>query len=571
MRRLGVLLWLGFLAVGCTAGPIRTRKPDADFSRGLAFAHHVRGSFAAWIQGNTLHVLFPQDENWGLLAWPLDASPDLRALPPDPKEVSLPGSSAFLPQAFPLPEIPGAQVTFVARMAEGPRLMSGVLGPQGWLDPPIPLSPEGQAVRTYRAALDVSGDLVAVWTPKEESRLWMRWWPHGEPRPLDVTASYWTLAPLPQGGVALLWVTPEGDLEYAVARPGEDLDAPTRLVQGITAGGGQIEDLTATASGTRLYAAWEVRFASGLEAGTSAVWLLAFPWAPAASTARPQRLELPLAEHPAYEPLATGPAGWSRWAPLAAPGHGSAMVADPWLAPMADGSVLLAVSAFRLQRLDRVAQISVVWWGPEGLGYQAAAQTPGFSQAPQLLVADNGQWLLWREGAAGDRLYLATTDPHWKAVLNRATWADLGEGALQGAVEALAGAALFPLAIFWLLPGGLVLAVGALLRAGDLTTLSGRGLFLVAFGAYQFTKALFLPGLFVYAPFSAWFDLPPEVAWGLRWSGPLLIGLGSAGFGALVLRRRASTSVPLLYLLAAGGDALLTLMLYGVNFFGVWT
>ncbi|HEY58095.1 MAG TPA: hypothetical protein G4O04_06115 [Anaerolineae bacterium] len=572
MRRLRLcgMLCLVFLAVACSATPVHTRTPDADFSRGVELARSVTGGVTAWIQQGTLQVLYPQGGRLLHLRLPLPGASAFQSRLPDPQDVTVPQGAAILPQAFALPNADEALVTLVLVTAQGPRLFVGRLGPDGWRGALASLSPPGQAVRTYRAALTAQGDLVAFWTTKDGPDLWWRRWPQGRPHSLAVQATRWALAPLPTGEVALLWVTPEGALNHALLAPEDALTSPVNLAEGLTSGGGLVDELVAVASGERLFVAWEQRFASGLQAGTSSVWLAAFPWRDLGAL-RPQRVALPLAEHPAYVPLTAGPAGWSRWAALAPPGRGSDFVADPWLAPVDEGRVMLAVSAFRLQRLDRVAQIAVVYWTPHGMGYQAAARTPGFSQAPQLLTTATGQWLLWREGAAGDRLYLASTDPRWRAAWRATTWADVGEGLLQGTMEALVGAAMFPLALFWLLPGALVLALGALLHVGDLTTWGGRAIFLLAFVVYQVTKAFFLPGLFVYTPFSAWFDLPGQVATALRLGVPVIVPFLGLGVGVAWLHRRQLTSWALLFLVSAGVDALVTLMLYGVNFLGAFS
>lgn len=565
--RLRSILCLAFLAVACSAAPAHTRLPDADFSRGIELARSVTGSVTAWMQQDTLNVLYPQGDRLLRLRLPLPSEADLQPQLPDPQDVTVPQGTARLPQAFAHPESDAAWVTMVLTTAQGPRLFVGLLGPEGWRGDLAPLSPPGQAVSTYQAVLTPQGDLVAVWRPKSDAVLWWRRWPRNAAQPLPLQATRWALASLPTGEVALLWVTPEGALRFATLGPDDTLTPSVGLSKGLTSGGGHVDELVATVSGEQLFVAWEQRFASGLQAGTSAVWLLALPWRNPGA-AQPQQVALPLAEHPAYMPLREGPAGWSRWAALAPPGRGSDFVADPWLAPTGKEGVLLAVSAFRQQRLDQVAQIAVVYRAPHGMGYQAAAQTPGFSQAPQLLSAATGQWLLWREGAAGDRLYLASTDPRWREAWRAPTWADIGEGMLQGGMEALVGAAMFPLALFWLLPGALVLALGGLLRVGDLSTWGGKTVFLLAFAVYQVTKASFLPGLFVYTPLSSWFDLPGGLALLLRWGTPLVIPFLGVAVGVVWLRRRQLTSWALLFLLAAGVDALLTLMLYGVNFLG---
>ncbi len=569
-RWFGMVLLLGLLGAGCLSSPERTRRPEADFSRGIALAQGMSGTYTAWITGDTLEVILPQGDHLRWLAYPLEAELWRQGPPtPDAQDLAVSGEKVYFPQFFPLAASGRGWLTFVTQEASGAQLWAGCFEDGHWVNPPSRVSPADQAVRAYQALLTPQGDLLTVWRPKGQATLWARWGLREPAVPWAVQAQAWALAQTSASDVWLAWVTPEGDL-YAAAVPSpEGPRAAVRLVQGVASGGGTVDALRLTALPQELMVTWEVAFHSGLQSGTSSVAYLLFAPEHPEEPSPVQRLQIPLAEHPTSVALTAGPPGWQRLAPMAAPGRGSSFVADPWPVGLADGTALLAVSAYRWYRLDKVAQIAVVWLGATPKGYQAAAQTIGFSQDPRLLTLPQGQVLLWREGALGDRLFFATTLPQLRAVLNRFTWADFVTGGEQALVEGLTGLVWFPLAVLWLLPGGLVAGLGVALGAGDATTMRGRLVFGLAFLFYQATKALFLPGLFIYAPFSAWWDLPGTWRAPLRVLVPLVIAGWGLGGGWVVLRRRQLTSVLVWYLLAATLDAVGTLLIYGVNFLGV--
>jgi hypothetical protein len=156
-----------------------------------------------------------------------------------------------------------------------------------------------------------------------------------------------------------------------------------------------------------------------------------------------------------------------------------------------------------------------------------------------------------------------------RATLDALTGEDVITAVFAGLVEGATGIAFFPLAMLWLLPGGLVLGIRQL-RTDD-ETVSGFTAYLlvgIALILYQITKALVLPTVLSYVPFSAWIEVPLRWELPLRIVYPLLtfaIGLGVAEW---MRRRRPSTSTLFYFFIAATVDAVLTLAVYGVAFLG---
>jgi hypothetical protein len=84
---------------------------------------------------------------------------------------------------------------------------------------------------------------------------------------------------------------------------------------------------------------------------------------------------------------------------------------------------------------------------------------------------------------------------------------------------------------------------------------------------YYAVKLITLPTILNYVPFSAWINIPTKIQPLLRYGIPLLI-IGLAFLVANKLRRRYNNSVPVFYISFVLIDALLTLVIYGVNFLG---
>jgi hypothetical protein len=203
-------------------------------------------------------------------------------------------------------------------------------------------------------------------------------------------------------------------------------------------------------------------------------------------------------------------------------------------------------------------------------GYEIAAKTEGFSQEGTLAADASGNLhLIWREGAGGRRLYYATTNPTLKAALDSLTGEDWATAAFSGIFEGATGIAFFPLALLWLLPGGLILGIRQLRTEDEtVTNFTAYALLALSLVLYQTTKALVLPTVLSYVPYSAWIEVPVSWELPLRIGYPLLtfvIGLAAAEW---LRRKRPSTSTLLYFFTVAAIDAVLTLGVYGVAFLG---
>ena len=93
-------------------------------------------------------------------------------------------------------------------------------------------------------------------------------------------------------------------------------------------------------------------------------------------------------------------------------------------------------------------------------------------------------------------------------------------------------------------------------------------LVVVSIIAYQLSKALFMPSIISYVPFSAWLDIPEEMKASLRFIVPVIVMVIGIVVAEVVRRRRPSTSALVYFLIACGVDAIFTLGVYGVGYLG---
>ena len=136
-------------------------------------------------------------------------------------------------------------------------------------------------------------------------------------------------------------------------------------------------------------------------------------------------------------------------------------------------------------------------------------------------------------------------------------------------LDAMTGALFFPLSLVWFIPGFLLLGIYKLRR--DDETMSDRTsqfLAVVAIILYQLSKALFMPTIISYVPFSAWVDIPNSMTKVLQVLIPVIILTAGIVAAEIVRRRRPSLSALGYFLIVCGVDAVFTLGVYGVGYLG---
>jgi hypothetical protein len=178
--------------------------------------------------------------------------------------------------------------------------------------------------------------------------------------------------------------------------------------------------------------------------------------------------------------------------------------------------------------------------------------------------------MVWRDGAAGNLVYYATTAPQARENLDSLGFDDLSSLFLTGALEAITGVLLFPLAIPWMVVGLVILVIWRLARnEEDLTHWSSRILVAIAIISFELSKFLFMPTIVEYMPFSAWIDIPADWQLFVRIATPLVI-LAIALIAAEWLRRKRTPSTLPYFFTVVVVDTVLTLSIYGVTFLGAY-
>jgi hypothetical protein len=185
---------------------------------------------------------------------------------------------------------------------------------------------------------------------------------------------------------------------------------------------------------------------------------------------------------------------------------------------------------------------------------------------------DSGSlYIAWREAASGQRVYFATTAPEARGVLDRTEGYEVFQVLMLGGMESFAGFGFFPFAFFWLVPGLVIMGIVEVFgNETDINKPVPLVSFIVSLLIYQVMKIIIVPTIFSYVPFSAWIEVPQALHMLLRVGVPLatlIIGLLTSWW---ISWRQQNRAVLLFFFVTAGVDALLTLMIYGVNFLGAF-
>lgn len=210
-------------------------------------------------------------------------------------------------------------------------------------------------------------------------------------------------------------------------------------------------------------------------------------------------------------------------------------------------------------------------------GYQLLSFTPNASVMPAIVNdSDDQLYLTWleRSDSGGFQIYFASTAPDLVQSLSGATTGDFTRILRETTFGLLSGAVLSPILVaLWSLLPMLVLYVTSVLRRGQPgkrvvagTTIS----LLLAIVVYWLVKLATIPGIRSYVPFSAW--IPGTPLWlqaPLQIGVPILITLAGIATAWYFTYRRNSESILNFLFIFAAVDGLLTMAVYGFQFYNV--
>jgi hypothetical protein len=590
-----VLILSSLILSGCEAVVQKGFKPASDWSRGMPVGRPANGSLGLAVEGTgwRIHLVWPyQTERGGRIRY---LQMDRAATPVVDRDLELPSGQLRAPRLL-LADSGRLHLFWVNRPTSGAgrELWYALLDSDGRLAGEVKrVSAVGVDVGSYDVAADTSGGAAVAWDDsglrgrggvfclRLSSAGTVAFGPVTVVRTGDSPALRVDAA----GTVHLAWLEGTDFLYASFSEQGESRVAGVPIADVDLGTGDNMVGPALGLSEGWVYVFWSVRGRAHEKSGSAYTEFVAFP-AGAPSSLGPKRLSISSRERQHYQnyELARGVysihvSGEKSQAPAyqlsqlvrSAPAwDNSEFVYQPHPVQGQRAGLAIAVSSNQQLRQERVIQIAIALFeAGQFKGYQMAAKTESLSRQPALAVDDAGNLhLAWREGAAGDLVFYATTAPDTRSVLDQMSVGDIVQVLLRGGVESAATIMLFPAALPWLVPGLTLLIIWMALksRAGWLDVspwLPAIG----AVGLYQGAKLFFMPTIVSHVPFSAWVYIP--VSWGLplRVGVPLLI-LSLAVLVAERVRRRYPQSALLLYMAFALTDMVLTLAVYGVSFLG---
>ncbi|MEJ2707398.1 MAG: hypothetical protein P8074_07265 [Anaerolineales bacterium] len=553
-------------------------KPSADWSRSVAVGESVNGSTGLSVEngGQRVHIIWPYDTDEGIRlhyvqlgqsAQPIvESDLDLAGQLKAPRLVS--SGRGYLHLFWSSREA-GTQdwQLYYQRLEEDGRL-SGT---------PKRLSPPGAVIGEYTAISDQAGGAVLTWGKGSAGDLYiLHLGPDGSilSGP-EIFAS--------QGESPTARLDTAGQLHLAWRQGADIYYAVTGLDQLGAISGSRVTRLTLS-TGVSLsgpvvgvtndwvYILWSLLSQSGMEAGTASTEYVASPRG-SMDFSNPERIWIPAEEEITYSPYQSS-LGLTQLADLAqVPSQTSDFILNPNTLESQEAEMVVALGVNQQLRLDVQLQIAtLVLRDGKVQGFSMAGKTDRISDDAVIAADSQGNLhLVWREGAGGNKVFYATTEPQARAELDRINAGDMIGAALQGGMESFVSVALLPVIGFgWLLPGLLVVGIYKLFRDYEnMHDLVSWIPLIIAILMYEGLKWVTLPTMTSYVPFSAWLEIPSAWDAPLRLGMPILIFLVAA-FVAYRMQKRYSASTLVFYMALGLTDAILSLAIYGVNFLGVF-
>ncbi|MEK6221829.1 MAG: hypothetical protein N2D54_06235 [Chloroflexota bacterium] len=321
-----------------------------------------------------------------------------------------------------------------------------------------------------------------------------------------------------------------------------------------------------------VYILWSILNQAGLESGTAQTEYVSFPSGAPVNSAS-QRInmdaseDLSLAAH-------NSPFQINEISPPGDSAYHTDYVYQPATPQGVNPTLPVSVSFIQQYRTDVFQQVAVGFFtNGEFDGYGAASKTTNFSSRSVIAVGGGGNlFAAWREGSGGNHVYFSSTASAVKDEMSKLDSGDWANLLLQGGMEALTGALLFPqFGLLVILPG--LLIVGIYKYYNDFETANNKksqivlGITLLIF---QVVKIFVIPSMKFYVPFSAWIELPENFQLLLRIIVPIAIFSTGLVIAARLNVKRGGISSMVFYLAQTIPDAFLTLAIYGVVFLGVF-
>lgn len=569
---------LASLLAACSSGQERSLKPSPDWSRGVKIGTNLVGTIGLVVeeQGGNIHLVWPAQGEDGVLFHYVQINRETAIT----AEHDLDLDSTRLRTPRLLPAGAGRLHLFYGNRTAGGgdwglwyTQLDAATGEIA--SAPFQISTEDVNVSDYTPAPDGQGGAVVLFARDGQGDVFgARLGPSGELLQEQTLLAEGGRAPTVRVGqdqtFHVAWLQ-ENDVVYSSMAAGELTRMEGVSLTNLRSGTGlSILGPELGLDHTHVYVFWSQLFQSGTEAGTAATEYISFPLGAARPSNSVYVGVMPV-EEPPLKPY-DGFFNLTQLVPAPEKVQSSEFVYQP--SPIYTDRAELAIALIANQQVRRdIFDQPVVSIFADGIyqGYLNAGKTISLSKDPILIADAEGElYMAWREGAAGQHVYFATTLAEMRELWDQVTFLDVLNAALLGGLEGAATMLCFPIAgIGWMLPGLLLLGGWKLAREQeDLSQASSWILLTIAFLVYQFIKLLTIPALVSYIPFSAWVEIPPDWETALRIGVPLVIFGISVGVAEFVRRRRTQSTL-VYYIVLTVVDGLLTLGIYGVTFLGV--
>lgn len=324
------------------------------------------------------------------------------------------------------------------------------------------------------------------------------------------------------------------------------------------------------------YIFWSLIYFSGELAGTAETHYVHLPLSQPSSASSDTLLSVPYSYDLPYQPFPESPLKAGSRIPIGpGPPGGSSYVTEVETNSSAEGELVVTLQSWMGYLMHKTkSQVTAAFFqNGEPTSYQILSFSPSSSTLPAVFSDDEHQlYVTWLEKGElpGWAIYLSSTAPKIKDVLDKLTSDDIARVTADVTFGFLTGALMIPIGLAWILPSVLVLALlTRVFRVRENQVSVGSIVSsILAMIVLWIVKLGVLPGMLDYVPFSAWIPILSEwLILPLRIGVPLLAATFSLLVAWYLLKRRAESSIYTFFIIYAAVDAVLTLGVYGVLVF----
>lgn len=581
-----ILIVQAFVLAGCQAFPERSQRVADDWSRGVHLGHAaISGKVGLAIDqlAENIYLVWVAEETQQGEEFLRFVRLDRRGHVSQERDLRI-GADRPTQVEIVVDESGHLHLTWLDRVAGVRRLFYARLDPSGRLASyPRPISLPRVMVESYAVGPGASGGIELFWGAKEGEQaglyhVQLDKWGETEAENLDLGVKGFDPAfRTDRHGIShLVWLDEpdygEHYLRYATFDGKRRALSPSSQIARFAAPTGLVAHRPSLGlAGDDVYIFWSLeRRGGGFSRPSAHSLYVAFPSGRPDMAGKPRRVHIPPLNQPKYEMVKSQFQIRDLATAAQSPAY-SDFIYLPWTN---QGHYDELVTAFAVQLVGRtkgIVQVVLALWSDGELkGYQIVGKTRSSSLRPMLVADASGDLhLAWIDtaGFGSYAVYYAGTDPEARANLNRVTGRDLAAAALNFVWSIVQALSLFPVALIWVFPPLMLLAVYSFIRAeGDLSRLGSRVMLVVAALVYTGFKYLFRPGWL--AAIRLPHGLASIVVSVVTYSAPLVISALAGVAAWTYAKHREFPKLLPAFGVFAGSDALITLLVYAPGILG---